>query len=401
MLKNNFCIRPFTSVVIEPEGEYKVCCKIKNNKTNKNIKSNYNAKDTSINEWWNSEYLHKLRKQFLNGEKPNECYRCWQDESKGIKSHRILTNREYKVLWTTNEHKKYLTILNYNDLENPIDYSIHASNLCNLKCIMCSGRFSSKLMTENHNLGYELELKQKNYQWTNEEQIEILNEVYSNNIKWINLMGGEPLINSNIITFLEKLVDNNKSKSISLHLTTNTTTCNQKILNLLKKFKKVRIVMSIDGIEKCNDYLRYPSNWKYINENVNQFKTLKNVNLNINCVVQNLNILHLSKILNYANEKKIYIRFSLLDSPNYLHISNLPKNVLKKCLKNIESIDKKQLIHSENFLEIKEILKKSIATYKKNKDLYETFINTIIKRDNYRKINIKDYIPELAKEIYK
>tara|TARA_Y100000389_G_C17350866_1_gene458381 strand:- start:287 stop:1075 length:789 start_codon:yes stop_codon:yes gene_type:complete len=262
---------------------------------------------------------------------------------------------------------------------------------------MCSGTNSSKLLIENNALGFE-KLDQKDYN-LEDNHFEDIKKIAMHDLKMLKLLGGEPLFNPKVIELLKMLVDSGKSKEIKLHVTTNGTVCNDKIIELLNKFNDKRIMLSIDATEKCNDYVRYPSNWKVIEKNVKRFRTLPNTYMYINTVVQNLNILYLDKLIHFANENKIFLNLDSIIRPSHLDFLNLPKSLLQKSLDRLLDIKNDELIHTKN---IPEIIKK-IQDYMKNGKLndkaYTSFTSMIRKRDAYRKVDIKNYMPELAEEI--
>jgi molybdenum cofactor biosynthesis enzyme MoaA len=384
--KSNFCIRPFNSVVVSTSGAFKVCCKIQNNKENFNLKKN------KLQYWWKSDYIKKLRKNFLINKKPKECKSCWDDEAQGLISFRIRSNTEYKAIFQNN-YNRNLKLIKKDNLQYPEDVEINITNLCNLKCQMCTGKDSSRLLVENKILGFE-DLKQGDYELTENDYFEI-QEIIQHDISLLNLRGGEPLFNKKIIKLIELLIKNGKAKTTKLHITTNGTICNNKILNLLSHFEYVRIMFSVESVGIYNNYLRYPSNWGEIEKNILRFKNLKNTYMYINTVVQNLNILYLQPLIEFAYKNGIFIKFEKLKNPEYLELTNLPLDLLKKSYERINIIDKKKLIHTENINEILSFLKINIESYKFDKIKFDLFADMIKKRDKFRKISIADYMPEI------
>jgi hypothetical protein len=67
----------------------------------------------------------------------------------------------------------------------------------------------------------------------------------------------------------------------------------------------------------------------------------------------------------------------------------------------LSRVDEKNLIHTDNVKEITQLIKHHIDNYKLDNEKYKDFIDMVNKRDNYRKIKLKNYMPELAKEILK
>jgi radical SAM protein with 4Fe4S-binding SPASM domain len=381
---SNFCIRPFNSVVISTDGAIRSCCQIQEN--------TFNIKNNNIEDYWNSNYLLTLREKFLNNKKPKECKNCWRQENNLLESHRLESNFQYKSIFKKN-YVKNLKLIKKDNLYYPEDIELSITNICNLSCQMCTGKDSSRLLIENNFLKFE-NLKQSDYDLDEKTKLEI-EKIITHDLKLLNLRGGEPLVNKTIMKIIEKLVTTGKSKKMTLHITTNGTTCNDKIINLLRKFENIRIMFSIESIGKFNDYMRYPSNWKDIQKNILEFKNLKNAYLYINTVVQNLNLLYLEPLINFANLNKIFLNFSRLRSPAYLEFDNLQLDLLKKSYEKLNNIDKKKLVHTKNIKEIINSLKIKIDTYKHDEEKFTMFTTVIKKRDQYRKISIADYMPEI------
>ena len=393
--KNSFCIRPFNSIHLTTDGSMKICCDIVSEKTQYLGKNNFNLKINSIEEFWTSDYRKYLQKQFLEKDKPSECQKCWHKEDKGNKSLREFSNHQYKILGNKNP-KDYLKILGLSDLAHPEDYNIDITNLCNLKCYMCTGKSSSKLLVENNDLGLE-NLDQKDYDYDDDRLLYLIEQIEKNNVSHLTLQGGEPLMNPKIISLLQKLSVKETAKKLTVWITTNGTMYDQKIFETLASFKTVKIIFSIDGVGKVNDYMRFPSNFSEIKSNVYNYLKLENATFMITNVVQNFNVLYVKEIIDFANSCKIHCHLHVLVEPSYLHFSVLPISARQKALERIQKIDKEKRMHVDNFDSLLENLQADIDT--NTTDKLKIFKDIVKKRDEYRKINLVDYIPELAKEL--
>lgn len=399
MDEHKFCIKPFNSCYIDTNGKIDFCCRINTNKSQFSGKSKFNANTDSLEDWWTSEYVNYVRKNFLLDNKLSECEGCWRDESRNLTSHRELANKQYKILFKNN-YEHYLKLLKKDNLDFPEDIVLAITNLCNLKCQMCSGKNSSKLLIENKELNLEENLNQKEYDWTTSKKTEIINKISEHELSILTISGGEPLMVPEVIELLEKISSNKKSKNTLLHINTNGTSYNKKIFELLSSFKNVRLMLSLDSVGKYNDYVRYPSNWNNIVENIKEFKKLKNAYLYVNTVVSNFTLLYLDNIIKFTNENNIHIKLSKLYEPKHLQISNLPLTILKKSLKKLKDINQKDYKNIDNLNGIIFDTSQLINNYNLDTELYKKFLNMIKSRDNYRKINIKDYMPELAEELF-
>jgi MoaA/NifB/PqqE/SkfB family radical SAM enzyme len=376
-------------------GDMHSCCHLKTKLTEFNGKSNFNIKQESIKEFWESEYLHVLRKKFLNGERPKECQTCWKEESADILSLRQLSNRQYGIIGNK-KPEEYLKILKKEKLEHPEDYNLDITNLCNLKCYMCDGTSSSKLLVENKDLGIE-NLDQKDYEYEEDKIDYLIEQIIKHKVTHLTLQGGEPLLNPKILKILQKLSTKDDAKKISVWITTNGTIQNQSILEILKCFEKIKLIFSVDGVGKINDYMRFPSDFRDIKNNIIKYKELENATFMINCVVQNFNLLNVEDMIEFARSLSIHLCLSPLESPAYLHCGVLPIGTKIKALENLEKIEKDKLIHVTNFDSLLNLIKASINDYDLGK--IQLFKDMISKRDKYRKIYIKDYIPELSEDL--
>ena len=199
------------------------------------------------------------------------------------------------------------------------------------------------------------------------------------------------------ILLLQKLSTKKLASNLSVWITTNGTQHTEKLHNVLSKFKKVKLIFSIDGVGKTNDYLRYPSNWPDIENNVKKFKKLTNATHQISFTVQNLNLLDITRIIKFSRKNKIHLKLNLLFAPRYLQLHVLTKKILKKALDNLKTVDNKDTIHVTNFNTIKEKIQLALQDNRSNQLELSNLKEIIAKRDSYRKIHIKNYLPEIVK----
>jgi len=156
----------------------------------------------------------------------------------------------------------------------------------------------------------------------------------------------------------------------------------------------------MESTGKQNEYLRFPSKWHVIKDNIAKFKNLQNATLHINCVVQNLNILYLDQLIDFAYDQNIHVKFDILQTPTYLQFKNLPINLLTKSYSKLKKVPKEKVVHTTNFENLLNIIAKQIEQKQKpSSSEYSEFKTMIKTRDQYRKISIKNYMPEIAQEI--
>lgn len=392
MENKKFCIKPFNSIHVGTTGRISACCVSRTKHSDFKGNLYFNVKEHTIQDFWTSDYIKNLRSQFLKGERPKECQTCWREESQNITSLRQFTNRQYQILGNK-DPQKYLKILKKENLLHPEDYNLDISNLCNLKCYMCHGGSSSKLLVENNVLGIE-KLNQSDYEYTDDKIEHLIQQIIEHKVKYITLQGGEPLLNPNIIKILHKLSEKDYANKISVWITTNGTIYNDRIPQILQQFGNVKLIFSVDGVGKVNDYLRFPSKFSEIESNIKKYKNLDNATFMITCTVQNFNLLNVREMIDFAHDMSIHLYLNYLHWPSYLHLSVLPKKIKERALEKIRNTEKEKLIHVTNFDSLLDVITNQINVTDVSK--MQTFKNMIVTRDRYRKIDIKDFIPEIS-----
>ena len=138
-INRHFCIQPFVNSTTRVDGTNYICCNIR--------KSDSHIDNETPASFFRSKYRNEFRKKILNGEKLTECGLCHYQEEKSKNSQRIEYNKYYNILndRPIDYYKNMLDKLRISDLENPLYSDIHVSNLCNLKCLSCNDKDSSKI----------------------------------------------------------------------------------------------------------------------------------------------------------------------------------------------------------------------------------------------------------------
>jgi hypothetical protein len=125
------------------------------------------------------------------------------------------------------------------------------------------------------------------------------------------------------------------------------TNVNEDFYNLVAQFKRVRLMMSIDGIGDAFDYIRYPGKWKQIDKNIHKLIDFVNnlapdssrprdhqkFELQLAPVLQLLNLLNLEEIIEYfvkiVDPAHCAVTFcpNVLRGPDYYRITNANYNI--------------------------------------------------------------------------
>ena len=147
-----FCNLPWNHNYIHPNGKYRLCCTTSQDiVTNDNYHS-FHAGKHSIEDYWNSNRMKQIRKNMMNGIKVRDCIKCYQQDDAGVDSLRDTTGMDEFIANTSHDGT-------YDKSAGTMQ--VHMSNICNLKCKMCSQMYS-------HMNGLELlEMGKVSPEWLN------------------------------------------------------------------------------------------------------------------------------------------------------------------------------------------------------------------------------------------
>lgn len=359
MKNKTFCAMPFVGMMTNTDGTMRTCCMASADAT---IKDNNNKKFLSykdpIHSIWNSTFMQETRKSMINGNPIPACASCYNQEKNGTRSYRQYITAEWKQLIGNTEFENMIQQcqdLNFYANYNPLYLHLRLGNLCNLKCVMCNPYSSSQILEELKAL-WKIDDFRKNWQDEYDDDISRLStetwhdhEFFwdelisiSSSLKKVYLTGGEPTLIENTYKFLEFCQNNNYSKDIELSFNTNCTNITNRFINSISNFKNVIINASIDAYGTANEYIRYPSNWNKIDQNLRKLISLKNVKVNISTVAQLYNVMEHTKLLSYLQKledeykKEIPISFNILTLPEYLDMLILPDAVRIEAVELLE-----------------------------------------------------------------
>jgi organic radical activating enzyme len=225
----------------------------------------------------------------------------------------------------------------------------------------------------------------------------------STDLTQLLIYGGEPLINDEVLAYLEYLADSSISKNIQLILNTNGTVYSEKIISIFRKFKSVELFLSIDDIEKRFEYQRWPAKWDKIDSNINNYSVLKgNINVEFYPSVSVLNILNIDEVLEKLSSYNIPITFNnIIHDPRLLSIRNLPKECKLIVIEKIKSIDFSKFNFNKTYPDAKNALLGFIQLDNdegldlSTADYLNVFNQHMIIHDEFRNTHLKDYIPDL------
>lgn len=343
-----FCVLPWMHVATNPGGSLRLCCN-SNPKTNRIIKDEDTGKEYKIfrdpiEDAWNSPTYRNFRRQFLNGERPDTCERCFREEDAGVRSPRI----GYNEKWFSDD----LTLTE----EAPLDVryvDLRLGNLCNLKCRMCNPWSSSKwvedwnevvgtaTLTPNEPLSSgDMDFMDIMREWPDRKGTGLNFISIAETIEEIYLTGGEPTLATSQYKLFDYCIENDLASNIKLKYNTNLTNIPQKMVDYWKHFKSVQLNTSIDAVGQRDRYIRYPSNWSKVQENFERLSAMPNVNIQVHCTVQALNICALPQLLDWMEDMGLehdQLYLNILNHPYCMNIRVLPETLKQRAYKDLQN----------------------------------------------------------------
>ena len=392
-MADNFCIMPFVHSFVTP-NIVSPCCAYTDN-----IKLN------SKEQYWDSDQLKNIQKNMLDNVRDNGCGICWKKEDRGYSSLRQHSNRIYKDHIEDIKHNK--------KADHPFYIDLRLGNLCNLKCRMCISEWSSQIAGEI--------LDNPNEDWIDtptQKVIELDDNTWQLLDQWVPhvrrvfMTGGEPTIIKRNLDYINKIVSIGRGKDVELIFTTNATNINKQFIDIAKEFKSVSYNISIDAVGPLAKYIRYPSDWDTIKNN------LKNIThgISFNTTIQWLNMTRLNEIFDYIEDFGIEfgkrttgdtalggIWFQLVTNPHYLDPIYAPRFMKEKCISDINNFLNRPFLNEERYNnilygELKQSLMQTKEFLIKNMDNVQ-HVDEFLKRmeilDRLRGQKLFDVLPEL------
>lgn len=310
---------------------------------------------------FNTPTMIKDRDLMLSGSRCQSCYHgCYQYEDRGLVSGRIDHNDRHKVAPIS-------------DLKT---LKIALSTDCNLTCAYCSAEWSSAWNNDLSRYGdygikgYDNKKNNWNDVWKKIKQKDrsfdskffnlIKKEIQvSTNINTIYILGGEPLLNNNLLDFLEIIKDKKVIITTGLGITSDRL---DKILSLAREIKDLTFDVSIESTGRLFEFIRYGCSWKNFQNNLD--KLLRNGSkIRFGSVISNLSSFGIIDFFNKYNDiaeimynpvtTRPFLEINVLDDQSKSYIeTNAPRNnFFDKIRKSLSTpYKRKQKDDLKNFL---------------------------------------------------
>lgn len=364
----HFCIAPFQSTRQNAYGRTSPCAF---------GAGEWRYHDLSPVERWNAPELNQLRLDFIQGRKPQDCFRCWDEEKAGKKS-----LRQRQLEYYPTDYTEFIRSGKW--MAGPKTTVFKTSNVCNLACRSCGGWDTNTYTQEGQHYArlYHTESTIDGRPTLANRFIPLLPPKHmdfmqflgiADNLEKIDFFGGEPFLNITQLDLLEYLADKGLSQNITLFYSTNCTNHpTERLKRAWDKFRRVEISVSIDGIGEHFEYLRWPGKWTQFLDVLDHIRRLP---AELDCEIYCMAGLTVS-VLNawYADQTERWIReqigdiyINMVNSPRYLNLHIAPDHVKSKY--------KEQVTNSEilGYLDIEPpdpLSWKQFIIWTKRQDLY-------------------------------
>ena len=403
-------MHPFTGLATREDGAVKVCCR---------SAPIGNIQDNTLEEIWNNDAMQLVRRQVLNGERPEVCKPCFDLEDQGVES---LRQRHINGVIPEARINLYPNTLLQEIM--PFEFptmEIKLNNLCNLKCRMCNPLDSTNwkdwdsvvpfYKKENNFLVPTIESLVKtpgqyigafddtDNWWDSFEKL-------LPHFRRVEFAGGEPLMDPQHYKILDMLKP--YGHQIELKYATNGTTLGiskgRTIHDYWPHFRSVAVNVSLDGIHDVYNYIRGNSNFLEVEKNIKEIQKIPNVSRVVGAfTAQAGNILQAAECIDYfINEMNIVFYSHRVGYPTCLSAQVLPKALKEEAIQRLESV-RARLFTFDNIKKyplLEKVTQQQIKdniNYLKAKDqhhLWPDFLEFNRQLDATRNQSLLDTVPE-------
>jgi len=393
-MNDTFCVYPWINLHTSTDGRCKLCCHVYSEDYVKLDNRDAILGKDNFNDIWYGDYMFDVRERMLNGRPVKECKRCYEHEEKGLESSRQWANKVYPI----SDVKVF----------DPTHLELRLGNHCNLKCNSCWSVSSDQIykerkkILEDHEVpkwlsdqwNHEINSVEKfNWQWFETQEFKNFVNRVAPHLKRLYLTGGEPtLIEANKYV-LDKIIESG-NRDCHVAWTTNMTTWPEEFYSKLKFFNSSEIQMSIDGYKDHNRYIRYPTDWKKVEENFKKAQLLPGkVELKIYFVYQAWNVFDVKKLIAWVEQnqnRRVDFVPIFLEHPDQLHSCVWPQHIKAKIIDDLKTI--KTNVHKDS---VSQMINYTLNTNKYSVENLKRMKQFIEITDTFRKYKFNEAFPDL------
>lgn len=373
------CPHPFSTVNVDIEGRYRLCCEAK--------AFNVHVSDMSPEDFFNSNIMNNVRDEFIDDDAfddPNiakYCSSCkFHEKTSGqSKRKKDIANSNSAFTWNfINNIDEYIETGKITKQYSGLHIE-GFGNRCNLKCLHCNNRLSStwakfhekvsvdpaRPLAYDYFYGKEVSINSywlfQEFMFANNNALhKFIEQVKTNkDLMEITATGGEALLNKHFRIFYKEIVKHNPNILVSINTNASIPTKLIKdAINLRHHPRLTRFNFSYDGLDEIHEFIRDNSTWQEYEDCLDILVPPSSLKSNRKIYadgshhlyyangfasIQVLNIFQFEEMVLYSKRRQFHMDYHLVYNPEHLNISILPKEI-KDTL-----IDKYSKINNDNF----------------------------------------------------
>jgi organic radical activating enzyme len=321
----------------------------------------------------------EIKKNFDNGVWPQDyCNSCRDVEQ--THSTKSFSKRAGSL------HK----LTQHQNLKNQLlELTVDAGRYCNIQCRTCTPVNSSSWIAEARQL-VEINIPfadtyvgrkiiRKNIKiWPNNNYVE--DDLSS--VRYVDILGGEPLYNTSITEFLTRLLDQ-AGPNCSVYITTNGTV-SYKNITILKEFQDAGLILSLDATQKAAEFIRTGCQWSTVKNNIMDYLSNGITISGYHPTYSVLNLYEISALRNFCNEHGFAetTETVFVNNPKYLNYSVLTDTERTKIIPYLKEHNLDFVADQISQTEFNLVNRNNFFTFMKH-------------TKSYHNMDWQDYLPEL------
>jgi cyclic pyranopterin phosphate synthase len=307
--RNNFCVVPFTNIILEPNGSVGMC---RQKGTEYSIG---NLSENTLEEIWNGPIAQRWRGEFLAGN-----------------SEMCRKEIDYKNCNLCSSNNELLGLADLAKIQTQpiLKLTANFNGFCNLKCQMCDvWRLPNGFYTEEN---FWIAARKKMFPF----------------LKEIDMLSGEPFLQPDTFKLIDEVSSVNEE--CLWNITTNAHwSLSEKIKTSLNKINFKNMILSIDSlVPSVYGKIRYPGKLSKVLKTVEDLlvydksrvsNNLSSLNLNLNFLVQKDNWSEVVNVIEFCNERDIIPFITYCENPSEHSLSTFDLKTKIQILNYYFSLD--------------------------------------------------------------
>lgn len=351
---STYCVMPHLGMALQNESDF-CCCNINKASWQDTKREAMHVYTHPVKLAYKSHTRKMIAAALDHGIQHPSCQACWDAESISNKSMRQVFNETFADFESLPDQPRVLII--------------KPGNTCNYACRMCNPVTSSNWYSD----GYELEkVNLTSSSWYSEErppgQVAALTfneytrtfetirnsfnkdntefwdtlKVWIENLRFIDIYGGEPFLIPAMFDLLEHGVEIGASKNIDVNVHTNASIFKPRYLEILGQYKKVQFRVSIDSLDPAQlEYIRHKAEFDLVMETSKKFaeivKQYPSIDMGVTTTITPFNVFYIDKIQEELKEIfNLPIVTNIVTTPEY-DVRHLPIPVKQYLIDNTKN----------------------------------------------------------------